>query len=309
MNMMNRFGLYAGSQRIPGRNNVEIVEMEDGIDWSKINWNEIDDHKGLVDTDTEVVNFMFDGVDIDTNATDVSFSAMMIGEAKVQPFLPIVETRPKKIHVVVDGLNLVLGIQSIINKNAHQTGYMDMRMDTQREIKDHFISTGAEIRRVFDIMVDFFNIFPKATIHLVFKKMGSEQLWSSFCHHLNEAFLESESEMLHKYQIYITEPNGEECDGEECDDEECDDRMANILAQRLSSDNGNQVHLLSNDYYRSLPEHLDRDCYYEKWTAETIHEDLVMSKPENIGFIDKCRFEVLTDFTSDRLWNISCKLK
>lgn len=234
---------------------------------------------------------------------NIPFSFEDVGTATIHDYVPIKEQLLKNRHIVVDSLNLLLGIQSITNKNSNTYGFMDLRSD-DKPIEDHHFSCGADMSRAFETMLIFFDVFPNnSTIHLVFKRMGSDMLWNQCLCILNSVFLNPKQNLSHRYQIYIAKPIS-------CNDTECDDRLVNVLANFFSTIKENEVHLLSNDKYRSLHEHWENSCYFDLFSNSGKYENQYVTKTNFVGNIKKHGFNVTPQFEIMKSsWNIVCSLK
>ncbi len=205
---------------------------------------------------------------------------------------------PKNTHVVIDGLNILLIIQNAISKNCQHTGDMDFKDDG---LPDHFITNNLDFERIFSIFTKFLNFFPeKSTIHMVFKKTGSKIWWKHFTDFLFDKFIESNDTRGLTYRIYIAKPQA-------IYDHECDDRLVNVLAQKLSVNKKNIVHILSNDNYKSLSFHEKCESEYELLDSD--YDTLLITKPQIFGFIHKHRIQIFPQSTSnDCNTTLICKL-
>ena len=111
---------------------------------------------------------------INIKSESVAFSTEIISST-THKYEYITERPCNNQHIVIDGLNFLLGINSEITKNLDKSDLMNVRDDSGL-IENHHFSCDIEVTRVVNVMVDFFNIFPNnSTIHLVLKRFGSKK--------------------------------------------------------------------------------------------------------------------------------------
>ena len=319
----------AGNQRIPVRDNVELGENPIKKDNNKTSNDMIDEffpaqfiNNDMIDENFSVQSDWDDMVDenfpvqsIDQQRdnqqfnqqtskfqSNVTFTIEPIGTSTVHDYIPVITQPTKKHHIVVDGLNLILGIQSTTNKNSKNYGFMDLRPDHEN-IQDQHFSGSADLQRVLETAIDFFNVFPQdCTIHLVLKRFGNDMLWEQFLEMKDAYFFDHQKKSPHKYQIWIAKPVHPK-------DGECDDRFVNLLANYLSTIPGNEVQLLSNDKYRSLGQHWNNRCYFDWYSSDGESMNQYLSKSNFVGKILKCGFNVSIQPEHSRSsWNLVCSL-
>lgn len=108
-------------------------------------------------------------------------------------------------------------------------------------------------------------------------------MWNDFINLASETFLNHQERI--KYQIYIAKP-------QITPDPECDDRLVNVLAENLALFQKNEVHLLSNDKYRSLGNHYFLQCKYDLLLPNNKFIEKFLNKPNVYNPIKKWGFAV-----------------
>ncbi|XWV24629.1 hypothetical protein QJ856_gp1155 [Tupanvirus deep ocean] len=202
----------------------------------------------------------------------------VVSLTSIQTQAPFSSERSK---FVVDGMNILARILDAINGTPEDLGFMN----ESRTAKQHQFNSDVDKIRAFEYAKLFFSKAVPAGSHIIFviKEFGSPTQWKSFLTDFADTFLDKTIGLPHDYELCVALP-------EYHGDGECDDRLVARLAILYDA------HIISNDKYRSMPDHWDNastyHCYEDKNQINTapildsIDEELDVADLENVPRID-----------------------
>jgi len=214
-------------------------------------------------------------------------------DQSAKPFVAIPLPLPSKaadvphknwIHVYVDALNFFAAILRVHNSKPEEMGFMDL----DRFVETHQFDSETEITRSFEQALKFFDsaVPHGSSIHFVFKKFGNNHIWSEFRNIFAKTFWNSEQPSKHYFDYYVALGTDPEID---------DLATVRLAIERSMMDIRNKAHILSNDYYRSMP---------SKWHIPTQYTLVTRDRQESnkMKYLDladsndipKIRFQIST---------------